>query len=122
MSDEPIVLRQMGSFHVGGRLHEVSGLPVRDLVFSTGGAPTRFDPNGAYQVEQMYAQYFLVANRRGKLPLLLWHGGGLTASTTRPSPTDSRAGSITSCARVSTSTSPTPWNAAAPAGATRWRA
>ena len=91
MSDEPIVLRQMGSFHVGGRLHEVSGLPVRDLVFSTGGAPTRFDPNGAYQVEQMYAQYFLVANRQGKLPLLLWHGGGLTGVTWETTP-DGREG------------------------------
>ena len=84
--EAPIALRRMGSFHVGGRLHEVSGLPARDMVFSTGGAPTRLDPNGAYQVEQMYAQYFLVANRRGNLPLLLWHGGGLTGVTYETKP------------------------------------
>ena len=25
----------------------------------------------------MYVQYFLPQNRKGKLPLLMWHGGGL---------------------------------------------
>jgi pimeloyl-ACP methyl ester carboxylesterase len=84
--DAPIALRDLGSLHAGGRLHEVSGRPVRDMVFSTGGAPSRFDPNGAYQVEQMYAQYFLVANRRARLPLLLWHGGGLTGATYETKP------------------------------------
>jgi len=82
----PIALRDMGSFHIGGRYIEVSGQPVREVLFSPGGEPVLLDPNGKYQVEQMYAQYFLVANRRGKLPLLMWHGGGLTGVTyeTRP--------------------------------------
>ncbi len=26
----------------------------------------------------MYAQYFLPKNLKGKVPLLMWHGGGLT--------------------------------------------
>src|SRR5262245_28370995 len=34
----------------------------------------------------MYVQYFLVANRRGKLPLMLWHGGGLTGVTYETKP------------------------------------
>src|ERR1044072_9113232 len=83
---EPIALRDMGSFHIGGKLAEVKGQPIKEIVFSPGGVPAKMDPNGRYQVEQMYAQYFLVQNRRGKLPLLLWHGGGLTGVTYETKP------------------------------------
>ena len=77
----PVVLRDMGSFHIGGRVIEISGQPIKEVVFTPGGVPAKVDPNGAYQIEQMYVQYFLPQNRRGKLPLLLWHGGGLTGVT-----------------------------------------
>jgi pimeloyl-ACP methyl ester carboxylesterase len=82
----PIPLRDMGSFHVGGRLIEVKGEPIKEIVFTPGGVPAKVDPNGSYQVEQMYAQYFLVQNRKGKLPLLMWHGGGLTGVTYETKP------------------------------------
>jgi len=85
-SKEPIALRDMGSFHVGGRLNQVTGQPIKEIVFTPGGVPAKVDPNGTYQVEQMYAQYFLVQNRKGKLPLLLWHGGGLTGVTYETKP------------------------------------
>src|SRR6476659_501189 len=75
---EPIALRDMGSFHVGGRLVEISGKPVKEVTFTPGGVPAKVDPNGTYQVEQMYVQYFLPANEKGAYPLLMWHGGGLT--------------------------------------------
>jgi pimeloyl-ACP methyl ester carboxylesterase len=88
---EDIVLRGMGSFHVGGRSAELSGKPVREIYFAAGGVPARVDPNGLYQVEQMYVQYFLPKNRRGKLPLLMWHGGGLTGVTYETTP-DGRDG------------------------------
>src|ERR1700716_1352084 len=88
---EPIALRDMGSFHVGGRLVEISGKPVKEVVFTPGGVPARVDPNGTYQVEQMYVQYFLPANERGAYPLLLWHGGGLTGVTYETTP-DGREG------------------------------
>ena len=88
---EPIALRDMGSFHVGGRLVEISGKPVRDVVFTPGGVPAKVDPNGTYQVEQMYVQYFLPANERGAYPLLMWHGGGLTGVTWETTP-DGREG------------------------------
>jgi pimeloyl-ACP methyl ester carboxylesterase len=83
---EPIALRDMGSFHIGGRQIEVSGQPIKEVLFTPGGVPAKVDPNGTYQVEQMYAQYFLVQNRKGKLPLLLWHGGGLTGVTYETKP------------------------------------
>ncbi len=83
---EPIPLRDMGSFHVGGRLIEINGQPIKEVVFTPGGVPAKIDPNGAYQVEQMYVQYFLPQNRKGKLPLLMWHGGGLTGVTYETKP------------------------------------
>jgi hypothetical protein len=53
LAGEPITLREMGSFHVGGRVVEISGKPIKEVVFSAGGVPAKIDPNGLYQVEQM---------------------------------------------------------------------
>ncbi|MBR1148257.1 esterase [Bradyrhizobium sp. AUGA SZCCT0431] len=88
---EPIALRDMGSFHVGGRLVEISGKPVKEVTFTPGGVPAKVDPNGTYQVEQMYVQYFLPAVEKGAYPLLMWHGGGLTGVTYETTP-DGREG------------------------------
>jgi len=88
---DDIVLRDMGSFHVGGRVVEVHGKQVREMVRVTGGPSAKFDPNGQYQVEQMYVQYFLPRDRKGTLPLLMWHGGGLTGVTWETTP-DGREG------------------------------
>jgi hypothetical protein len=88
---EPIALRDMGSFHVGGRLVEISGKPVKEMTFTPGGVPAKVDPNGTYQVEQMYVQYFLPVNEKGAYPLLMWHGGGLTGVTYETTP-DGREG------------------------------
>lgn len=87
----PIALKEMGSFHVGGREVVISGKPVREVVFTPGGVPAKVDPNGVYQVEQMYVQYFIPQERRGALPLLMWHGGGLTGVTYETTP-DGREG------------------------------
>jgi pimeloyl-ACP methyl ester carboxylesterase len=90
-AEDDIVLRGMGSLHVGGRIVEISGKPVRDIVRVPGGPSSKLDPNGQYQVEQMYAQYFLPKDRKGKVPLLMWHGGGLTGVTYETTP-DGREG------------------------------
>src|SRR5258707_15390910 len=71
-AEDDIVLRGMGSFHVGGRVAEVSGRPAREIVRIPGGPPSKLDPNGEFMVEQMYVQYFLPKHRKGKLPLLMW--------------------------------------------------
>src|SRR3982074_3953647 len=91
LAAEPIALRGMGSFHVGGRVVKISGKPVKEVVFTQGGVPAKIDPNGTYQVEQMYVQYFLPANKKGAYPLLMWHGGGLTGATYETTP-DGREG------------------------------
>ena len=87
----PIALKDMGSFHVGGREITISGQPVKEVTFTAGGVPAKVDPNGVYQVEQMYVQYFIPQNERGALPLLMWHGGGLTGVTYETTP-DGREG------------------------------
>ena len=91
VSHAPIALKEMGSFHVGGREVTISGKPVKEVVFTPGGVPAKVDPNGVYQVEQMYVQYFIPQNQRGALPLLMWHGGGLTGVTYETTP-DGREG------------------------------
>src|SRR5258706_11441155 len=90
-SQAPIALRDMGSFHVGGREVVLSGKPVKEVVFTASGVPAKVDPNGTYLVESMYVQYFLPAGRKGQLPLLMWHGGGLTGVTYETTP-DGREG------------------------------
>ncbi|MDB5802877.1 MAG: hypothetical protein JWN73_199 [Betaproteobacteria bacterium] len=87
----PLVLKDMGSFHVGGREVTISGKPVKEVRFTATGAPAKVDPNGVYQVEQMYVQYFIPQNQRGALPILMWHGGGLTGVTYESTP-DGRPG------------------------------
>jgi len=87
---EPIVLRDMGSFHIGGRQVDISGKPARQVALP-GGQTQKVDPNGTYVVEQMYVQYVLPQNRKGKAPLLMWHGGGLTGVSYETTP-DGREG------------------------------
>ena len=87
----PIQLTQMGSFHVGGREVVISGKPIKEVYFAQGGVPAKVDPNGVYQVEQMYVQYFIPKDPRGSLPLLMWHGGGLSGVTYETTP-DGREG------------------------------
>ena len=87
----PIALKAMGSFHIGGREITISGKPVKEVQFTPGGIPAKVDPNGVYQVEQMYVQYFIPQDQRGTLPLLMWHGGGLSGVTYETTP-DGREG------------------------------
>src|ERR1700704_2809745 len=52
-AEQDLVLRGMGSFHIGGRLVEISGQPIREGMFTPGGVPAKVDPNGTYQAEQI---------------------------------------------------------------------
>jgi pimeloyl-ACP methyl ester carboxylesterase len=90
-SEAPIALRDMGSFHVGGREVTISGKPAKEVTYTPGGVPAKVDPNGTYQADQMYVQYFIPQNQRGHLPLLMWHGGGLTGVSYESTP-DGREG------------------------------
>jgi len=85
------MIKDMGSFHVGGRIFEISGQPVKEIVYTPGGVPAKLDPNGLYQVEQMYVQYFIPQELRSPFPLLFWHGGGMSGVTYETTP-DGREG------------------------------
>ena len=64
---------------------------MREIVRVPGGPKSKLDPNGQFMVEQMYVQYFLPKKKKGKYPLLMWHGGGLTGVTYESTP-DGREG------------------------------
>ena len=87
----PLTLARWGSFHVGGREVVVHGEPAREVLFTPGSAPAMLDPNGTYLVGGMYAQAMVPEPRRGSLPLMLWHGGGLTGACWETTP-DGREG------------------------------
>src|SRR4051794_34228436 len=83
---QPLEVKEIGSFHIGGRQVTLEGLPVREIVFTPGAAPFKSNPNGDFEVEQMYVQYVRLANPRAKYPMLLIHGGGLTGVTWETKP------------------------------------
>src|SRR5258708_13801162 len=56
---EDIVLRGMGSFHIGGRIAEIHGKSVPDIVRMPGAPSSKPDPNGRFQVEHTATQNFL---------------------------------------------------------------
>lgn len=76
----------VGSYHVGGRAVTLNGLPEKELVFTPGAPPLKFDPNGDFEVEGLYARYTRLVNPKGRYPLLLWHGGGLSGVTWETKP------------------------------------
>ena len=87
----PLEVRDIGSFHVGGRVVTFSGLPEREITLLPGAPPMRMNPNREFWVEQMYAHYVRLVNPRARYPLLMWHGGGLTGVTWETTP-DGRPG------------------------------
>ncbi len=86
-----LTLAQWGSFHAGGRDVTVTGEAPREALFVPGSAPIQLDPNGRYLVGGMYAQFMVPRPERGAVPLLLWHGGGLTGACWETTP-DGREG------------------------------
>lgn len=79
-------VKEVGSFHIGGRAVSLEGMAVKDVVFSPGMAPVKVDPNGDFHTEQMYVQYVKLAAAKAKYPLLMWHGGGLSGVTWETKP------------------------------------
>lgn len=84
-------VRAIGGFHIGGRMADLAGLPLRRARITRGGPEQEIDPNGRFAVEQMYVQYTLLAEPSFPYPVLLWHGGGQTGVTWEDTP-DGRPG------------------------------
>ena len=79
-------IRDIGSMHIGGREAVLSGLAEREVLYSPGNPPFMVNPNGAFEVEQMYVQYVRLATPKARHPLLLMHGGGLCGVTYETKP------------------------------------
>ena len=84
------LLKDFGSFHVGGRFVEVKGKPKRTIWFTENTSHEQ-DPNGTFLIEQVYVQYFIPEKLKFKYPLVLLHGGGLTGACWETTP-DGRPG------------------------------
>ena len=87
----PLQVRDIGSFHVGGRMISLTGMAPRVRVSTAGGAVHPIDPDGEMIVGQMYVQYVKLAHPRSAHPLLLWHGGGMSGVNWETTP-DGRPG------------------------------
>lgn len=87
----PIDVRDIGSFHIGGRVFTLRGMPGRRRVSTPNGATHPIDPNGEIMAGQMYVQYVRLANARSRHPVLLWHGGGMCGTNWESTP-DGRPG------------------------------
>ena len=90
-SDSPITLRRVRGFHVGGARRRVDGFAVETRARVPGDAPVTVDMNGDHMVGQLYATHYQQARRAYALPVLLWHGGGLTGACWDETP-DGRPG------------------------------
>ena len=85
-----IQVQEIGSFHVGGRPASLPACPCTHRLHRGRAAVPR-DPNGDFEVEQMYVQYVRLVRPAARYPLLLWHGGGMTGVTWETTP-DGRPG------------------------------
>ena len=82
---------RMGGFPIGGHEVTLHDLPVREMPVAGANLSLNIDPNGDYQVDQMYVQYVKLVHPTAKYPLVLVHGGGMTAGTWDDTP-DGRPG------------------------------
>lgn len=87
-SNSALVVAEVGSFHTGGRQAVLEGLPTQQVRFTPTGPINEVNPNGEFEVEQMYTQYVKLAPSasRASYPLLMWHGGGLSGVTWETKP------------------------------------
>lgn len=84
-------LRGLVSFHIGGENTQIGGRPIQSRRLAQGASPRPIDPNGDYETGQMYVQGYLHAQPSHPLPVLLWHGGGMTGVNWETTP-DGRPG------------------------------
>lgn len=86
-----VCLRKIQSHFIGGAQRSVQDLPIQHREMVRNGGERALDMNGSYAVGQMYAMEYRLARPRSALPVLLWHGGGMTGAQWESTP-DGREG------------------------------
>jgi pimeloyl-ACP methyl ester carboxylesterase len=81
-----LAVREIGSFYIGGEEMRVSGQPIKEVSTTAGMPPAKRDPNGEFEIGQMYVQFTKLAHPKAKYPILLLHGGGLSGTTYETKP------------------------------------
>ncbi len=84
-------VKEVGSFHVGGKDIKLSDMPGKEVQVANGGPLLSYNPNGEFKTGQMYVQYIKLQNPKAKYPLLLWHTSGATGASWETKP-DGRPG------------------------------
>jgi pimeloyl-ACP methyl ester carboxylesterase len=81
-------VKEVGSFHIGGRTATLSGMPIKDVQFTPSTPVMKVNPNGEFEVEQMYVQYVKLepSSQKAVYPLIMMHGGGLSGVTWETKP------------------------------------
>lgn len=81
-----ISLKAISGFHLGGGLRSVENIPPLQLRRVAGEAAQLANMNGEHSVGQLYAQHFELEQPLHSLPVLLWHGGGMTGACWETTP------------------------------------
>jgi len=82
----PLAVKDVGSFMILGEQATLRDQAVMEISTAPGMKPYAYDPNGEFETGQMYVSYVKLAHLRHKLPILMWHGGGLTGETWETKP------------------------------------
>jgi pimeloyl-ACP methyl ester carboxylesterase len=69
-----------------GKEVQLAGQPVTDVATAPNMKPFKNDPNGAFETGQMYVEYVKLQHPKFNVPVLMWHGGGLTGQTWETKP------------------------------------
>ncbi len=91
IGEKSVALSRVQGYYVGGSTVTLSNLPIQEIQAIAGGPKRKSDPNGDYQVGQLYVQKFSLVSPQARFPLMFWHGGGLTGVTWEDTP-DGRPG------------------------------
>jgi hypothetical protein len=88
---EGIEVASLGSFFIRGREVQLRDAPLRPRLQRPSAPSAAADPNGEFEVDQVYVQYVTLRRPRARHPLLLWHGGSLSGAVFEGTP-DGRPG------------------------------
>lgn len=86
-----LAVKEIGSFHIGGRVFTLRGMPGRIPTKTFDDKSRAMDANGEIMAGQMYVHYVRLAEPSSRHPLLLWHGSGMCGANWETTP-DGRPG------------------------------